>query len=354
MLVRINSHTFHNRLRSAANKEGAAGVITSSDMPMTEFAIETDGLTKVFRQRWSGREVRAVDGISLKVRRGSTFGLLGPNGAGKTTFVKLLLSATHPTEGRASIFGRDCRIPEAREPIGYLPENHRFPTYLTGAGMLDFYASLSGMPAAARKKRIPELLEKVGLEKWGPVRLGKYSKGMLQRVGLAQALMHSPTLLVLDEPSDGVDPLGRKQIRDILHELEEKGVTIFLNSHLLVEVELFCEDVAIINRGKVATEGAVKDLTAGSGYRLEAENVPEQVQSELQAKARSVASRNGSLKLVFATREEANSAVDLLRSQKCEIEHLSRTTSSLEEVFVKTVEAAQSARLTEESNAGKQ
>jgi len=161
-------------------------------------------------------------------------------------------------------------------------------------------------------------------------------------------------LLVLDEPSDGVDPLGRKQIRDILHELEEKGVTIFLNSHLLVEVELFCEDVAIINRGKVATEGAVKDLTAGSGYRLEAENVPEQVQSELQAKARSVASRNGSLKLVFATREEANSAVDLLRSQKCEIEHLSRTTSSLEEVFVKTVEAAQSARLTEESNAGKQ
>jgi len=321
---------------------------------MTDFAIETDGLTKIFRQRWSGREIRAVDGIALRVARGTTFGLLGPNGAGKTTFVKMLLSATHPTSGRASIFGKDSRLPSARVPIGYLPENHRFPTYLTGEGMLDFYAALSGMPASERKKRIPELLEKVGLSQWGPVRLGKYSKGMLQRVGLAQALMHAPSLLVLDEPSDGVDPLGRKQIRDILHELEEQGVTIFLNSHLLVEVELFCRDVAIINRGKLAAEGSVKELTAGSGYRVEAENVPEQVRSELQPRARSVANRNGNLLLTFATREEANTAVDLLRSQNCQIENLSRTTNTLEEVFVKTVEAAQSVRLQEEANGRKQ
>ncbi len=318
---------------------------------MTDFAIETEGLTKIFPSRWTKREVRAVDGISLRVARGTTFGLLGPNGAGKTTFVKMLLSATHPTSGRASIFGEDSRHPRARLPIGYLPENHRFPTYLTGAGMLDFYAALSGMSAAQRKTRIPELMDKVGLDKWGPVRLGKYSKGMLQRVGLAQALMHSPSLLVLDEPSDGVDPIGRKQIRDILHELEAKGVTIFLNSHLLVEVELFCRDVAIIHHGKVAVQGEVHELTAGSGYQVEAENVPEQLETELRARARGIANRNGSLHLTFASREEANAAVDLLRSGHCEIENLSRTTSTLEEVFVKTVEAAQTR---EAANAGKQ
>jgi ABC-2 type transport system ATP-binding protein len=325
---------------------------------MTDSAIETEGLTKIFRSRWSKREVRAVDGISLRVARGTTFGLLGPNGAGKTTFVKMLLSATHPTRGRASIFGKDSRGSEARLPIGYLPENHRFPTYLTGAGMLDFYASLSGMPASQRKTRIPELMEKVGLDKWGPIRLGKYSKGMLQRVGLAQALMHSPSLLVLDEPSDGVDPIGRKQIRDILLELEAQGVTIFLNSHLLVEVELFCRDVAIIHRGKVAAQGTVHDITAGSGYKLEAENVPEQLETELRSRARITpppvsvpGSQNGSLHLTFATREEANAAVDLLRAAHCEIENLSRTTSTLEEVFVKTVEGAQTM---EAANAGQQ
>jgi ABC-2 type transport system ATP-binding protein len=322
---------------------------------MTDFAIETEGLTKIFRTRWSKREVRAVDGISLRVARGTTFGLLGPNGAGKTTFVKMLLSATHPTSGRAVIFGQDSRHPAARLNIGYLPENHRFPTYLTGAGMLDFYAALSGMTGAERKMRIPELMEKVGLEKWGPTRLGKYSKGMLQRVGLAQALMHSPTLLVLDEPSDGVDPIGRKQIRDILHELEAKGVTIFLNSHLLVEVELFCREVAIINRGKVAVQGSVHELTAGSGYKVEAENVPEQIETQLRLRARAVASRNGSLQLTFATREEANSAVDLLRAGQCSIEHFSRTNSTLEDVFVKTVEAAGSiVGSAEAAHAGKQ
>jgi ABC-2 type transport system ATP-binding protein len=317
---------------------------------MTDFAIETEGLTKIFRSRFSKREVRAVNGISLRVARGTTFGFLGPNGAGKTTFVKMLLSATHPTSGRATIFGQDSRRPSARVPIGYLPENHRFPTYLTGAGMLDFYASLSGMSARERKTRVPELMEKVGLDKWGPIRLGKYSKGMLQRVGLAQALMHSPQLLVLDEPSDGVDPIGRKQIRDILNELEAKGVTIFLNSHLLVEVELFCRDVAIVHHGKVAAEGTVQELTAGSGYKVEAENVPEQLETELRGRARAAANNNGSLHLTFSTREEANAAVDLLRSGHCEIENLSRTTSTLEEVFVKTVETAQTAEV---ANAGK-
>ncbi|HKW96714.1 MAG TPA: ABC transporter ATP-binding protein [Bryobacteraceae bacterium] len=301
------------------------------------FAIETEGLVKIFRSRWSGKEVRAVDGISLRVEAGSTFGLLGPNGAGKTTFVKLLLSCAHPTGGRATIFGRDARDPEARRPVGYLPENHRFPTYLTGYSMLDFYAALSGMDASSRRSRIPKLLETVGLADWANVRLGKYSKGMLQRVGLAQALMHEPSLLVLDEPTDGVDPIGRRQIRDILHALEQQGVTIFLNSHLLGEVELFCRDVAIIHHGRVALEGRVKDLTQGSGYRIETGGVPEQLEQELRAKATAVAQRNGSVEFLFASREEANRALDLLRAGHCEIETMSRASSTLEDVFVKAV-----------------
>src|ERR1700737_3767903 len=188
-----------------------------------DYAIETADLAKIFRTRWTRREVRAVDGISLQVGRGTTFGLLGPNGAGKTTFVKMLLSAVHPTAGSAKIFGRNAAESEARRPIGYLPENHRFPTYFTGAGMLDFYAALSGVDKPTRKKRIPELLDRVGLDRWGDVRIGKYSKGMLQRLGLAQALIHSPELLILDEPSDGVDPVGRRHIGKIRGALEERG-----------------------------------------------------------------------------------------------------------------------------------
>jgi ABC-2 type transport system ATP-binding protein len=303
----------------------------------SDYAIETSDLAKVYRSRWKRREVRAVDGISLNVVRGSTFGLLGPNGAGKTTFVKMLLSAVRPTRGNALIFGRNAREPEARRPIGYLPENHRFPTYFTGSGMLDFYAALSGMESGERRKRIPEMLELVGLEQWGTVRIGKYSKGMLQRLGLAQALIHSPSMLILDEPTDGVDPVGRMQIREVLTRCEEKGVTIFINSHLLAEVELFCREVAILDKGKVALSGKMHDLTSGKGYRLTVGETPEGVVEALRAKATSVASRNGFVDFQFATRQLANEAVDLLRAERCEIESLAPTTSTLEEVFVRTV-----------------
>ncbi|HLJ17432.1 MAG TPA: ABC transporter ATP-binding protein [Bryobacteraceae bacterium] len=305
----------------------------------SEYAIEAERLTKIYRSRLSRREIRAVDDVSLQVRRGATYGLLGPNGAGKTTFVKMLLSAVHPTSGGARVFGEDASRPEARRPIGYLPENHRFPTYFTGFGMLDFYAALSGLDQATRGKRIPEVFARVGLEeKFGDMRVGKYSKGMLQRLGLAQALIHAPTLLILDEPADGVDPVGRREIRDILTGLEQQGVTIFINSHQLVEVELFCDEVAILCKGKLALSGKVKDLTAGKGYRLAAAQVPDALQQALCAQASLVAARDHGVEFQFPTRELANHAVDLLRSQKCEIESLIPTSSTLEEVFVKAVE----------------
>jgi ABC-2 type transport system ATP-binding protein len=183
------------------------------------------------------------------------------------------------------------------------------------------------------------MLELVGLKDWGDLRLGKYSKGMLQRVGLAQALIHSPSMLILDEPTDGVDPVGRRHMREILTRFEEKGVTIFINSHLLVEVELFCREVAILDKGKVALSGNLHDLRAGKGYRLTiASQTPETLLDELRIKATSAAARDGMVDFQFATREQVNEAVDLVRSQRCDIEALVPTTSTLEEVFVRTIE----------------
>jgi ABC-2 type transport system ATP-binding protein len=310
-----------------------------------QYAVETQDLTKIYRARWTGREVRAIDGVSLRVPRGTVFGLLGPNGAGKTTFVKTLLSAVRQTNGSALIFGRNASDPEARRPIGYLPENHRFPTYFTGAGMLDFYASLSGVGAAQRKRLIPEHLELVGLSQWGSMRIGKYSKGMLQRLGLAQALIHlgqmpkgAPAMLILDEPTDGVDPVGRREIRELLGRFESQGVTIFVNSHLLAEVETLCHEIAILRKGKVALTGKMHDLTAGKGYRLTVTKPSDALTEELRAKATSMAARDGLLDFQFSSRELVNNAVDLLRAQQCEIESLAPTTSTLEEVFVRTVE----------------
>ncbi|MBI4909873.1 MAG: ABC transporter ATP-binding protein [Acidobacteria bacterium] len=306
---------------------------------MSVFAIETRSLGKLYRSRWSGKEVHAVNDVTLQVERGTTFGLLGPNGAGKTTFVKMLLSAVHPTTGEARIFGSDARIPSSRIPIGYLPENHRFPTYLTGYAMLDFYAALSGMDSKPRRKRIPELLELVGLAEWGDVRLRKYSKGMLQRVGLAQALMHDPALLILDEPSDGVDPVGRRHIRDILQSLEERGVTIFLNSHLLVEVEAFCRDVAILNKGRVALQGKVRELTAGKGYRLTVPAaMPGNLHAAVSASASACTPRDGVVDLQYADRAAVNLAIDMLRREQVEIEALAPTVSTLEDIFIRSVE----------------
>lgn len=305
----------------------------------SDFAIETRDLTKVYRNLFARRVVRAVDRVSLSVERGLSFGFLGPNGAGKTTFVKMLLSATRPTAGAAYLFSRPVQDPGARRSIGYLPENHRFPTYFTGAGMLDFYASLSGMDSHSRKRRIPELLDWVGLTGWGKVRLSQYSKGMLQRLGLAQALMHSPALLILDEPSDGVDPVGRIRIREILRSLEEKGTTIFISSHLLAEVELFCREVAILHRGRIALRGPVKELTAGGGYRLRATAPPERVLDDLRRRAAETVLQDGWVTLRFPTRVAANQAIDLLRGVGSEIEWVTSVSNTLEEVFVKAIEA---------------
>jgi ABC-2 type transport system ATP-binding protein len=305
-------------------------------MMTADFAIETCGLEKVYQSRWRGREIKAVSNLSLRVPVGVKYGLLGANGAGKTTFVKMLLTAVHPTSGSASLFGRDARVAEARRPVGYLPENHRFPTYLTGYGMLDFYAALSGVEARERKKRVPEFLDLVGLKGWGDVRIKKYSKGMLQRLGLAQALLHRPRLLILDEPTDGVDPVGRREIREVLDGLTAKGVTVFINSHLLSEVESFCEYVAILRSGQLAIEGKISNLLTGRGYRVTAAHVPEQALTEIKKLSASMLPVAEGVAIQVRTREEANAMIDRIRAAGGEIENVAASTSSLEDLFMQT------------------
>ena len=310
----------------------------------TEYALEAESLCKVYRSRWRGREIPAVSNLTLHVPEGVKFGLLGPNGAGKTTFVKMLLSAVIPTSGTARIFGRDASLPEARLPVGYLPENHRFPTYLSGAGMLNFYGALSGLSQSERQARIPELLKLVGLENWGDVRIKKYSKGMLQRLGLAQALIHRPRLLILDEPTDGVDPVGRRDIRDILNRLTGTGVTVFINSHLLSEVESFCDYVAIVNRGELALQGEVSALVAGQGYAITASRVPESATATLQARWSVIQKADsGHFELRVATLEAANEAIDVIRQAGGLVESVKSESSSLEDVFIQATRREQAA-----------
>ena len=308
-----------------------------------EYAIETAGIEKIYASRFRGRQIKAVSNLTLRVPIGVKYGLLGPNGAGKTTFVKMLLSAVHPTSGTARLFGRDSQMPEARRPVGYLPENHRFPTYLTGNGMLDFYAALSGVPSESRRRRVPELLELVGLKDWGDVRIRKYSKGMLQRLGLAQALIHRPKLLVLDEPTDGVDPVGRRDIRAILDRLTGKGVTVFINSHLLAEVETFCEYVAILHKGRLALEGKISSLLSERGYEVRAREVPDNVLAALRQAGAAVSSNGTGTHLRLANIEEANRAIDEIRASGGLIESVEKTTGTLEDVFMRVTASERAA-----------
>lgn len=304
-----------------------------------EFAIETAQLRKVYRSRFRGREIVAVSDLSLQVPAGSKFGLLGPNGAGKTTFVKMLLSAVHPTSGTARLFGRDAAQPESRRPVGYLPENHRFPTYLTGSGMLDFYGALSGVAPSERRRRTEEMLKLVGLESWGDIRIKKYSKGMLQRLGLAQALFHKPRLLILDEPTDGVDPVGRRDIRDILNRLTGTGVTVFINSHLLSEVESFCEYVAIVHRGRLALEGRVSALTAAGGYSVVCGSLPAEAVAKIKLLGATLSPHQTGIEIRSVNREAANRVVDLIRDYQIEIESVGKAAGSLEDIFIRVTSA---------------
>ena len=226
-------------------------------------AVAVQGLTKIFPVPFHPtRRVIAVNDLSLRIEPGEVYGLLGPNGSGKSTTLKIILGLVSPTRGRTEIFGRDSRLVESREAVGFLPENPYFYKFLTGEETLRFFGRLCRMRGATLRSRVNELLDLVGLNKARDRRLGTYSKGMLQRIGLAQALIHDPRLVVLDEPTAGVDPAGSREIRDLIMDLKHRGITVLLSSHLLAQAQEICDRIGILADGVLVREGGLQELIA--------------------------------------------------------------------------------------------
>ncbi|MEX0876561.1 MAG: ABC transporter ATP-binding protein [Phycisphaerales bacterium] len=305
-----------------------------------EAVIDVTGVQKMYRRR-----VHALRGVDLKVHSGEIFGLLGPNGAGKSTLVKVLLTVIRPTKCTGSLLGHKIGDKSALREVGYLPEHHNFPRYLTSRQLLRHFGAMAGVDRQARNRRADELLEIVGMSEWATHKLGSYSKGMRQRVGLAQALMNDPKLVVLDEPTDGVDPIGRKDIREILLRLKSEGRSVFLNSHLLSELEMVCDRVAIMVHGLVRQQGTIEELTHGqSGFAIAAADpiADDTRQAALTAAGGidPVDSPNPA-ELIFATADAraVQPVIDTLRARGVVIRSCGLRRPSLEDLFVKAVQA---------------
>ena len=310
-------------------------------------ALSVSSLSKTYRTGLLRRStVQALDGISLEVEEGAIFGLLGPNGAGKTTLVKILLGLVRPSGGTARLFDRPAGTPAARHQIGFVPENHRFPGFFTATQTLHAYGRLADVPRTERNRRIPELLNRLSLDGRGDTKVKTFSKGMLQRLGLAQALLNEPDLLFLDEPTGGVDPVGRRAIRDIVLELRDEGKTIFLNSHLLSEVEKVCTQIAILRDGTLVRRGSVEELTAVERvYDLVATPVPESLLDASEVPlgpAHDPSSPAADLKQYRVRADERatlNAVVDRLRNADVEIESITPLRQSLEDYFIDVVDS---------------
>lgn len=231
-------------------------------MAETTPAVEIKNLVKDFKTSFRKQMLRAVDGVSIRIMPGEVYGLIGPNGSGKSTTMKALLGLVAPTSGQCAIFGKDSLKVDSRNDVGFLPENPYFYKHLSGAETLRFYGKLCGLKGKILNDRVSELLALVDLEDARDRRIGGYSKGMLQRIGLAQALVQEPRLVILDEPTAGVDPIGSRQIRDLIFKLRERGITVFLCSHLLEQVQEVCDHVGIIFKGRMVKEGRLEDLIA--------------------------------------------------------------------------------------------
>ena len=234
-----------------------------------ELAIDLRNVTKVYKGK-----ILALQGVDMRVRRGEIFGLLGPNGAGKSTLVKIMMTVVRPTRAEGTLLGDRIGHKATLAKVGYLPENHRFPRYLTGRQCVEFFGALARVDRPTRKRRAAELIETVGMSDAADRRIATYSKGMAQRIGLAQALVNDPDLVLLDEPTDGVDPGGRRDIRDVMTRMREQGRTVFINSHLLSELEVVSDRVAILVAGRVARQGTIDELTVAK-QRYEVELSPD-------------------------------------------------------------------------------
>ncbi len=300
---------------------------------MSGAAIEIEHLRKVFP-----KGVEALAGVELEVPRGCVFGLLGPNGAGKSTLVKALLTILRPTQWAGRMLGEPLGRRSVLKKIGYLPEHARYPEYLTGRQVVELAAGLCRVPRAEARRRSGELLERVGMGQWANRKLGTYSKGMRQRVGLAQALVNDPEMVFLDEPTDGVDPGGRREILDLMAAMREEGRTVFINSHLLSELEQVADRVAILSKGRVVLSGVLEDLVRAGRRRSEvriAGPVPPDLRARFEAEGHEV---EGDRVLVDAADAgPVQPVIDALRGAGLEIRRVAEMKQSLEDLFLAAV-----------------
>jgi ABC-2 type transport system ATP-binding protein len=300
--------------------------------------VEIDNLTKDYEVGfWRKRKVRALDDLSLTVDAGQIFGFLGANGAGKTTTLKLLMRLIFPTSGTARILGRDIQDVSMHERIGYLPENPYFYDYLTAREFLDYCAEIFGYPAAERKKRAADLLARVKLDerRWD-TQLRKFSKGMLQRVGLAQSLINDPEIVFLDEPMSGLDPVGRREVRDLIASLREDGKTVFMCSHILSDIEVLCDRVAILKRGRLAQVGHLDELRqlTEDPNRMEILAAGADAAALQQLANADISATPRGLRIEIAGEDEIEAALEALRKAGGKVVSIQPVKQSLEELFM--------------------
>jgi ABC-2 type transport system ATP-binding protein len=309
-------------------------------MTDSENILTAEGLTKVFKVGFWGRRITVLEGLNLEVRRGEVFGFLGPNGAGKTTTIKILMGLIYPTAGRATLLGRPVGDNQAKSRLGFLPESPYFYDYLTAAEFLQFYGNLFSLRGDLLDQRVTELLDLVGMKHARNLQLRKFSKGMLQRVGIAQALINDPELVVLDEPMSGLDPVGRKEIRDLILRLKESGKTIFFSSHILHDAELLCDRVAIILKGRMVACGRVKDLvgqSATQSVEMVVDGLSEEAMEHLRPLTEKLFMRGNQALVVLKSQHQVANALEIVRAAKGELVSLTPQKSSLEELFIREV-----------------
>jgi ABC-2 type transport system ATP-binding protein len=306
-------------------------------------AIEILGLAKTYQVGfWRKRPKCALRPLDLRVEEGEIFGFLGPNGAGKTTTLKMLMGLVYPSAGSARILGSEINDPRMKAQIGFLPEQPYFYDYLTAAELLEYYAQLSGVDAKHRKRRVSEVLDRVGLPNVSGVQLRKFSKGMLQRVGIAQAILHDPRVLFFDEPMSGLDPIGRREVRDLMEELKRAGKTVFFSTHILPDAEALCDRVAIIHQGELRGVGAVADLTSSVQGKVEVVWRGNTVPSSLKTLALDSSVTGDTVRAVVLEASQ-DALIDTLRRERLHIVSVTPLRTSLEEYFVQKLRPAEAA-----------
>lgn len=302
-------------------------------------AIEILGLEKTYTVGfWRKRPKRALQPLHLTVENGEVFGFLGPNGAGKTTTLKMLMGLVFPTAGTARILGHEWTDPEVKAQIGFLPEQPYFYDYLTAHELLNYYGQLSGVTARDRKRRVEEVLALVGLSDVKGLQLRKFSKGMLQRVGIAQAILHNPQLVFFDEPMSGLDPLGRREVRDLMEQLKQEGKTVFFSTHILSDAEALCDRVAIIHQGTLRGVGAIAELTSTVQGKVEVVWQGTQVPASLKVLGADCHVSGDNVRAVIAESQQ-DAAIDALRRERIRLIAITPLRTSLETYFVEKLRA---------------